>query len=62
MTRLVKYSRSVVDHTTPLIETNWLQYIKLRIQFWKWRLHHTMGRPVLVLRHKPTPTGGEEKK
>jgi hypothetical protein len=30
-------------------ETHW-QYYKKRMQFWKWRLHHTMVRPVLVPR------------
>lgn len=36
------------------------EYIKKRIQFWKYRKHRTMGRPMLV-RWQPTPTKQEEK-
>jgi len=28
----------------------WWSYFKKRIQFRKWRLHETMGRPILVPR------------
>jgi hypothetical protein len=36
------------------------EYFKKRIQFWKYRKHRTMGRPILM-RWLPTPTKQEEK-
>jgi hypothetical protein len=40
-----------------LLECDTPQYLKMRLQFWKWRLHQTLGRPVLVLRHHTSKQG-----
>jgi len=48
--RLIKYSTRVTDLSMPLLEVSYRDYLIKRVQPWKWRLHRTMGRPVLVLR------------
>jgi hypothetical protein len=54
MGKLVIDSHRVNDLNAKLYEvTNW-QYIKLRAQFWKWKKHNTMVRPILKLR-RPNP-------
>ncbi len=53
--RLIKYSTRVTDLDTPLINVSYWEYLKLRVNIRKWRLHRTMGRPVLVLRKEDTP-------
>jgi len=47
---LVMYGTRVSDTSVPMLELDGWLYWKKRLQFWKWRLHRTMGRPVLVLR------------
>ena len=37
------------------LEVGHIKYIKLRLQFWKYHLHYTMGRPILI------PWRGENK-
>jgi hypothetical protein len=49
---LVSDSASILDLDNPMYKVGHLEYIKRRVQFWKWRKHHTMGLPVLLLRNK----------
>ncbi len=52
---LVCYDTTIFssDLKAPLEEVGHLEYIKRRVQFWKWRKKRTMGRPVLILWRKP---------
>lgn len=54
-------SISILDFENPMVEIGHLQYIKKRVQFWKYRKKRTMGRPVLMLWKASTSpnTGGE---
>lgn len=47
---LVIESTRVADLTKPMIELSGWSYWTKRLQFWKWRKHYTMGRPVLKFR------------
>jgi hypothetical protein len=50
---LIMYSTSILDLETPMLEIGHWEYLKKRLQPWKWRLKHTMGRPVLILWKTP---------
>lgn len=55
---LICYGSRITDIRTPFIEVGNLEYIKRRLQLWKWRKKRTMGRPVLCLWKQPkTPEG-----
>lgn len=45
---------------TPLLEVGTWKYFKLRVQFWKWHKHRTMGRPVLILWRDPRESHKEK--
>lgn len=51
MSRLICYHTDIFDYKDhPLVEVGYREYIIKRCQFWRWRLHRTMGRSVLILR------------
>ena len=37
-------------------ELTHLEYIKRRVQFWKYKLHRTMGKPILMRWRDPSQT------
>jgi hypothetical protein len=39
----------ITDLKHPFEHLTYGQYLKKRVQFWKYRLKHTMGRSVLIL-------------
>lgn len=55
---LITYGH-IANWREPLHEVGLAEYLKKRLQFWKWRLHHTRGRPVLMLRTPTTPAPPE---
>lgn len=46
---LVSYSTRV-NSPEPFYKLSGWAYWKKRLQFWRWRSHKTMGRPILLLR------------
>lgn len=49
---LIKYDGNISNYRTPMVEISGWEYWSKRLIFWKWRLHRTMGRPVLIPRKK----------
>lgn len=47
---LVFYGNSLLNNSALMLELSGWMYWKKRLQFWKWKKHRTMFRPVLVLR------------
>lgn len=45
---LICYGSSIINDQ--LYEITATPYYLKRIQFWKWRSHQTMGRPILIKR------------
>lgn len=37
----------------PLLEIDTKEYLLKRLHFRTWKLHQTMGRPILILRNPP---------
>lgn len=46
---LIMYSNRIADLDIPFLEVGNMEYLRLRLQFWKWRKKRTSGNSVLIL-------------